>query len=101
MYCQRQSTQAIRIRQQGRLDRTTHLSSDGVAFYRTSKSGENIKNSDLENALITLSAGKLTFKEIVNILKARNLLETKNALDQIFSIDRIFDDDLSVIWKKV
>jgi radical SAM superfamily enzyme YgiQ (UPF0313 family) len=80
--------------------RTTRLSSDGVAFYRTSKSGENIKNSDLENALITLSAGKLTFKDIMNIIKSSNLSDMEDALNQVFNVYNNFDDDLSVIWKK-
>ena len=55
--------------------RTSHLSSNGVAFYRISKIGENIKNSDLENALITLSAGKLTFRDIMGIIKSINLVD--------------------------
>lgn len=76
--------------------RTTHLSSDGVAFYRISRYGENIKNSDLENALITLSAGKLTFNEILNIIKSSNLSDT----EEILNVYHHFDDDLSVIWKK-
>jgi radical SAM superfamily enzyme YgiQ (UPF0313 family) len=80
--------------------RTTHLSSDGVAFYRMSKSGENIKNSDLENALITLSAGKLTFKDIMSIIKSNNLSNIEDALNQVFNVYHNFDDDLSVIWKK-
>ena len=80
--------------------RTTHLSSDGVAFYRTSKSGEHIKNSNLENALITLSAGKLTFKDIMNIIKSGNLSNSEDVLNQAINIYHNFDDDLSVIWKK-
>lgn len=80
--------------------RTTHLSSDGIAFYRTSKSGENIKNSDMENALITLSAGKLAFKDIVNIIKSGKISETEDVLSQIINVYQKFDDDLSIIWKK-
>jgi radical SAM superfamily enzyme YgiQ (UPF0313 family) len=80
--------------------RTTHLSSDGIAFYRTSKSGENIKNSDLENALITLSAGKLTFKDIMSIIKSSNLSDIEDALKQVLNVYHNFDDDLSVIWKR-
>lgn len=80
--------------------RTTHLSSDGVAFYRTSKSGEHIKNNDLENALITLSAGKLTLKDIIGVIKSGKLAGADTPLDQILDIYRSFDDELSVIWKK-
>lgn len=76
--------------------RTSHLSSDGFAFYRTSKSGENIKNSDLENALITMSAGKLTFKDIMNIIKSSDLSD----IEGVFNVYQNFDDELSVIWKK-
>lgn len=83
--------------------RTTHLSSDGVAFYRTSKTGEHIKNSDFENALITLSSGKLTFQEIINVIKTSHLfdMEDKDILNQYLKAYRNFDNDLSVIWKKV
>lgn len=83
--------------------RTTHLSSDGVAFYRTTKSGENVKNTDLENALITLSAGKLSFNEIMNAIKSSNIFkeEKTDLLLQCLKVYQIFDDDLSIIWKKV
>lgn len=82
--------------------RTTHLSSDGVAFYRTSKSGDNIKNSDLENALITLSAGKLTFKDILNVIKSSKLFDREDdeILNQCLNVYQNFDGDMSVIWKK-
>lgn len=81
--------------------RTTHLSSDGVAFYRTKRSGEYVKNSNLENALITLSAGKLTFQDIYNIIKATPafITEERNLLDECLLIYREFERDFSVIWK--
>ena len=83
--------------------RTTHLSSDGVAFYRIKRSGEYVKNSNLENALITLSAGKLTFQDIFNIIKQNPafIAETGNLLDECLSIYKKFDQELSVIWKKI
>lgn len=83
--------------------RTTHLSSDGVAFYRVSKSGDNIKNSNLENALITLSAGKLSFQEILNIIRTSTIItdECKNVEEECMAVYQNFDDNLSVIWKKV
>lgn len=83
--------------------RTTHLSSDGVAFYRISKSGDNIKNSNLENALITLSAGKLSFQEIANIIRTSAIItdECKNVEEKCMAVYQNFDDNLSVIWKKV
>lgn len=83
--------------------RTTHLSSDGVAFYRTTKSGENIKNNDLENALITLSAGKLTLKEILNVIKSSKLSDLEDAvlLKKCLNIYKNFNKDLAVIWKRV
>ncbi len=83
--------------------RTTHLSSDGVAFYRLSKSGDNIRNSNLENALITLSAGKLSFREILDIIRTSAVItgECKNVDEECIAVYQDFDDDLSVIWKKV
>lgn len=83
--------------------RTTHLSSDGVAFYRIKRSGEYVKNSNLENALITLSAGKLTFMDIFNIIKANPafIMEGGNLFDECLSIYKEFEREFSVIWKKI
>ena len=83
--------------------RTTHLSSDGVAFYRIKQSGEYVKNSNLENALITLSAGKLTFQDIYNIIKANPtfISEGGNLLDECLLIYKEFDRDFSVVWKLI
>ena len=83
--------------------RTTHLSSDGVAFYRINRSGEYVKNSNLENALITLSAGKLTFNEIFNIIKANPVFvaEGESLFDKCLSIFEEFEREFSVIWKKI
>jgi hypothetical protein len=47
-----------------------------------------------------LSAGKLTFKDIMNIIKSSNLSDMEDALNQVFNVYNNFDDDLSVIWKK-
>ena len=82
--------------------RTTHLSSDGLAFYRINRSGEYVKNSNLENALITLSAGKLTFGEIFSIIKRNPAFaaEKDNILEECLSIYKEFDRELSIIWKK-
>lgn len=83
--------------------RTTHLSSDGVAFYRIKRSGEYVKNTNLENALITLSAGKLTFQDIFNIIKANPafIAEGGNLFDECLSIYKEFERELSVIWRKI
>ena len=72
--------------------RTTHLSSDGGAFYRIKRSGEYVKNSNLENALITLSAGKLTFLDIYNMIKANRVLLTEGG--------NLFDECLSIYGKR-
>lgn len=83
--------------------RTTHPSSDGIAFYRIKRSGEYVKNSNLENALITLSAGKLTFHDIFNMIKANPAFITEggNLFDECLSIYKEFERDFSVIWKKI
>lgn len=82
--------------------RTTHLSSDGVAFYRISRSGNNIKNSNLENALITLSAGKLSFQEIINIIKTSSIIEKGQDIEhECIAVYQNFEKDLCVIWKKI
>lgn len=83
--------------------RTTHLSSDGVAFYRIKRSGEYIKNNNLENALITLSAGKLTFQDILNMIKSNPAFTTEgvNILDECLSVYKGLEREFSVIWKKI
>lgn len=83
--------------------RTTHLSSDGVAFYRIKRSGEYVKNNNLENALITLSAGKLTFQDIFNMIKSNPafMTESVNLFDECLSIYKDFEREFSVIWKKI
>lgn len=83
--------------------RTTHLSSDGVAFYRIKRSGEYVKNSNLENALITLSAGKLTFLDIFSMIKSNPAFITSRTdiLDECLSIYREFEREFSVVWKKI
>ena len=83
--------------------RTTHLSSDGVAFYRIKRSGEYVKNNNLENALITLSAGKLSFQDIFNMIKSNPAFTTEgvNILDECLSIYKDFEREFSVIWKKI
>lgn len=83
--------------------RTTHPSSDGVAFYRIKRSGEYVKNSNLENALITLSAGRLTFLDIFNMIKANPafIIEGGNLFDECLSIYKEFEREFSVIWRKI
>lgn len=83
--------------------RTTHLSSDGVAFYRIARSGENIRNNNIENALITLSAGKLTFSDIVNMIKTSAIItdKNKNIEAECMAVYKNFDDNLQVIWKMI
>lgn len=83
--------------------RTTHLSSDGVAFYHLLKSGGNIKNNNLENALLTLSAGKLPFRDILNIIKSNTIItdEYKDIEDECMAVYRYLDENLCVIWKVI
>lgn len=83
--------------------RTAHLNSDGVGYYRMSKSGKYVKNGDLENALITLSAGKLSFQEILDIVKSNTIFTDRYAdiYNECISIYKNFDDDLSVVWRRI
>ena len=83
--------------------RTTHLSSDGVAFYRIKRSGDYLKNSNLENALITLSAGKLTLQDIFNMIKTNSafITEGANLFEECLLVYKKFERDFSVIWKKI
>ncbi|MCY6334066.1 hypothetical protein OXV57_03495 [Bacteroides fragilis] len=56
----------------------------------------------MENALITLSAGKLSFQEIANIIRTSAIItdECKNVEEECMAVYQNFDDNLSVIWKK-
>lgn len=82
--------------------RTVNLNSNGESFYRTLKNGDNIKNNDLENALITLSSGKLSFQDIFNIVKNSRIfaLDENTLLNECINIYSLFDEELSIVWKQ-
>ena len=82
--------------------RTVNLNSNGESFYRMLKNGDNIKNNDLENALITLSSGKLSFQDIFNIVKNSRVsaLDEDALLNECINIYSLFDKELSIVWKR-
>lgn len=83
--------------------RTNYLNSDGVAFYRTLRNGNNVKNNNLENALITLSAGKLSLLDIFNIVKGSRIsdLNETDLFDECLRIYEDFDKEFLIVWKRI
>ncbi|MGV8094931.1 MAG: B12-binding domain-containing radical SAM protein [Mangrovibacterium sp.] len=78
--------------------RTTEPTTDGFAYYRKNRKGEEIRNSDIENAVISLSSGKLSFSEIMSIIED-NKLCNKSRQKKIKDIYKKLDEELNVIWK--
>ena len=79
--------------------RTLMPTTDGYAYYRKIRNGDVIRNTDLESAIITLSAGKLSFIDIVSIIKSTDLVKNTNLLDELNKIYSSLDEELNVIWK--
>ena len=59
---------------------------------------ERIVNTDFENSVIALSAGKVSYWEITQILKKK--YPNMNNLEQkLFETYKSFDDKYMVVWK--
>lgn len=83
--------------------RTADLNSDGTAYYRIIKSGEYVKNNDIENALITLSAGKLNLQDILSIIKSSPIFNRQypDLISTCLAVYKNYDDNLAVVWKRI
>lgn len=81
--------------------RTKEPISDGEAFYRNTYKGKYIKTTDLEESVLLLSSGKITFNEIVYLLgKKKEYASRPNLEQEIFDIYRQFDEEYLVVWKQ-
>jgi len=80
--------------------RTEQPISDGECYYRRICGKETIKNSDLENAVLLLSAGKLAFWEIVQIIGLNpKFCHIQDIESVIWKLYQQFDKEYMVIWK--
>lgn len=80
--------------------RTCQPVSDGNSFYRVIYGDEYKKNTLLQNAVFLLSSGKISFCEIVNILKHSNdFCDYNNLNELVYSIYQEFDKEYLIVWK--
>lgn len=80
--------------------RTCQPISDGDWYYRNVEVKEIIKNSELENAVLLLSSGKISYYEIVEILSRSDKFKHIDQLeDAILDIYKQFDKERLIVWK--
>ena len=80
--------------------RTCQPVSDGECFLRNVASTEFVKNSELENAVLFLSSGKISFCEIFDILsRSDKFKHIDNLKSAILDIYEQFDKERLVVWK--
>ena len=81
--------------------RTREPISDGVTFYRSTFMGEYKTNTPLEEKLLLLSSGKITFAEIVYLIsKDGDYSGTNDLAEEIFRIYGVFDKEYLIVWKR-
>lgn len=80
--------------------RTNQLVSDGEKYYRERFLGDYQENTKLQNLLLTLCSGKVSFSEIVTII--RNSYHSNDTTDleqEIYDTFLQLDKEYLVIWK--
>ena len=81
--------------------RTCQPVSDGECYLRNVASIEFVKNNELENAVLFLSSGKISFCEIVDILsRSEKFKHIDNLESAILDIYKQYDKERLVVWKK-
>lgn len=78
--------------------RTYHPISDGENYYYQNNSGEYVKLEGIKECVFMLSAGKLLFKEIVEILKLK-YVDLVDVTQQIIDVYELFDAEKLIVWK--
>lgn len=80
--------------------RTSQPVSDGEFYYREVFPKKYVKNSEFENIVYMLSAGKLCFVEIIDVVLKSYPAETRSTIrDMILNVYQKFDKEHMVIWK--
>ena len=80
--------------------RTSQPVSDGEFFYREIFPKKYVKNSEFENIVYMLSAGKLCFVEIIDVVLKAYPGDTHSSIrDKILDVYQKFDKEHMVIWK--
>lgn len=81
--------------------RTCQPVSDGEYYLRNVASNEFVKNNELENAVLFLSSGKISFCEIVDILSRSDRFKRIDNLESaILDVYKQYDKERLVVWKK-
>lgn len=78
--------------------RTLQPVSDGESFFYPNNSGEYVKLEGIKECVFMLSAGKLLFKEIVEILKLK-YVDLVDVTQQIIDVYELFDAEKLIVWK--
>lgn len=82
--------------------RTEQPISDGEHYFRRICGKTIIKNTDIENAVLLLSAGKLAFWEIVHIIgKNQKFKHIQNIETTIWELYQQFDKEYMIVWKVI
>jgi len=82
--------------------RTEQPISDGENYFRRICGNETIKNTDFENAVLLLSAGKLAFWEIVHIIgKNQKFKHISNIETAVWELYQQFDKEYMIVWKVI
>lgn len=80
--------------------RTNQLVSDGEKYYRERFIGDYQENTKLQNLVLTLCSGKVSFSEIVTIIRNSYHSDEITDLEQeIYDIFLQLDKEYLVIWK--
>lgn len=80
--------------------RTSQPVSDGEFYYREIFPKKYVKNSEFENLVFMMSAGKLCFIEILNIISKRFPAESLSSVrDKVLNVYNQFDKEHIVVWK--
>jgi radical SAM superfamily enzyme YgiQ (UPF0313 family) len=79
--------------------RTTHPISDGSAYYRKNNAEELVRNTKDEEQILLLSAGKLTYGEIRQLLLNGNFYSVENIDKKLIDIYNTLDKEYNVVWK--
>lgn len=81
--------------------RTIHPFSDGEAYFRETFHSDYKKNSEIENAVLLLSSGKLCYAEILYLIKKGNPFKgVENIEEIVYNTYLDFDKEYLIVWKE-
>lgn len=81
--------------------RTIQPLSDGEAYYRDVFMGELKKNTKLEETLFMLSSGKISYSEILYLVKKdKQFADIVDIEEMVYDVFLQFDKEYMVVWKE-